>query len=469
MLRELLQDPIDLVYAETLFADLNNRDGTPLVREISEFLEAKKASSEDTDLRAKAETAFTDRDFDKAMALYLQAPADLKSILSLIACARFSADGKSARTVLDFVSMQSGIDLNEETEKALEALEVQAGSVPKPVALPISGETSPATEPSDWLSWAKWVVEGADKGIAVDLLRRNSDAWPIDQFCQDLTKVAAFTDLLENASGNAEQTFEIVFDEIFQRFLLNFETPPPSLKPLYRVLLFLLVASSGLTRNDLSVVMQLTSSLLDIGLTQGEYDELIDLLVDLFENEKAISSLDWALDLTESLVLERCQNEEARLRFFTNVSSFVQQWVRRISKSQRHSVETLHHDFGIELPEVLRTPATNDQQVEADPVSVRLAGKRIAIYTLTEPAAIRARDNLKALAPEVEIFLNSDHDCSRNLSSLAKSVDIFVFVWKSAKHQAFYCVKQHRPPELPLVQPTGGGSSSITSAVLKCI
>tara|TARA_Y100000588_G_scaffold324439_1_gene357587 strand:- start:1315 stop:3036 length:1722 start_codon:yes stop_codon:yes gene_type:complete len=467
LLRELLQDPIDLVYAETLFTALGSHSTTPLVRELSGFLEARKATSGEADLRTEADTAFADGDYDRAMVLYLRVPADLKSIRSMIACARFSADEKSARAVLDFVSAQSGVALDEKIVNALNALEDQAEPIPKLRTLPDSEETPTSNETSGWLDWARWVVEGADQQEAVSILRRHSDAWSVEALCQDPEKIGDFAGLLGNATGNAEQTFKVAFDEIFQNFLLDLEDPPLSLKPLYQDLLFILGTSSSLSGSDLSVAMQLTSSLLSFGLTQKEYGEVIDHLNDLFESEKALSSLDWALDLVEGLVLERCQDEEARLRFFTNVSLFAQQFAHRIPESQRRAFGTLYRDFEIEMPAVLKESAEVAQDDDLENVSERLAGKRIAIYTLTEPAGKRARDTLRELAPESEIILNSDHDCSRGLSALAKSADIFVFAWKSSKHQAFYCVKDHRPKELPLLQPLGKGSASIIREVLE--
>ena len=193
---------------------------------------------------------------------------------------------------------------------------------------------------------------------------------------------------------------------------------------------------------------------------------MIALLVDLFENHGAPSSLDWALDVVEVLVLERCQDKEARLRFFTNVSHFAQQSAHRITQSQRRALEALHRDFEIDFPVVLKEPIEDEKHDGEELLSNRLAGKRIAIYTLTETAGQRAADRLKELAPSSEILLNSDHECTERLSALAKSADIFVFAWKSSKHQAYYCVKKHRP-DLPILQPLGKGSASIIREVIE--
>jgi hypothetical protein len=470
LLRELLRDQIDRVYADTLFSDLSDNDTTPLVLEISKVLKAKQAPDpkevEPPDLRQQADAAYDEDDYDRALVLYLKVPADFNSVRRMIVCARFAGDEKSAREVIGHVATDPSIELDERTLGALETLKKQANPIPEPEASPDSEGAAASTEVAEWLNWARWVTNGADQQKALATLRQHSEAWSVEALCQDHESVAAFSSLIGNAGGEAEQIFKAAFDDIFQTFLLDLEHPPSSLKPLYRDLLFLLAASESLSRNDLSVTTQLTSSLLAFGLTAPEYQEVIDLLNDLFESERALRSLDWALDLVEELVLERCQDEEARLRFFTNVSLFAQQSAHRITESQRRALESLYQDFALEVPDELKDVTDSEPDEDSKSVSERLAGKRIGIYTLIEPAGKRAADRLKQLAPDSEILLNSDHECSERLSALAKSADIFIFAWKSSKHQAFYCVKDHRPKDLPLLQPLGKGSASIIREVL---
>ena len=95
-----------------------------------------------------------------------------------------------------------------------------------------------------------------------------------------------------------------------------------------------------------------------------------------------------------------------------------------------------------------------------------MANKKIAIYTLTEQAGKRAIILLKQLCPDVSVELNSDKVCTEKLRALAKHADIFVFAWKSSSHQAFYCVKDHRPDGWSIPQPLGKGSSSIIREVV---
>lgn len=70
--------------------------------------------------------------------------------------------------------------------------------------------------------------------------------------------------------------------------------------------------------------------------------------------------------------------------------------------------------------------------------------------------------------PKATIELNSDAVSTDRLRALAKSADIFVFAWKSSKHQAYFCVKESRHGN-DIVLPSGKGSASILSSVLEKI
>jgi hypothetical protein len=51
---------------------------------------------------------------------------------------------------------------------------------------------------------------------------------------------------------------------------------------------------------------------------------------------------------------------------------------------------------------------------------------------------------------------------------LARNADMFVFAWKSGKHQAFYCVKEAMRGR-DIIMPTGKGTASIVKSVLDSI
>ena len=92
----------------------------------------------------------------------------------------------------------------------------------------------------------------------------------------------------------------------------------------------------------------------------------------------------------------------------------------------------------------------------------------IGIYTLTDGAGMRAKILLENLLPKARIELNGDSVATDRLTSLARNADMFVFAWKSSKHQAFYCIKEARRGQ-EIIMPTGKGTASIVKSVLDSI
>ena len=90
----------------------------------------------------------------------------------------------------------------------------------------------------------------------------------------------------------------------------------------------------------------------------------------------------------------------------------------------------------------------------------------IGIYTLTEQAGQRVRQFLRKMFPKAKVELNADHVATDKLKGLAANADIFVFAWKSSKHQAYFAAKEARGSR-PMLLPLGKGSASILECVLE--
>ena len=69
-----------------------------------------------------------------------------------------------------------------------------------------------------------------------------------------------------------------------------------------------------------------------------------------------------------------------------------------------------------------------------------------------------------ALAPNVDVRVNSDHGGTRPLRALAENADLFVIVAASATHAATDFIRMRRD-DRPLVYAAGRGAVSILRAV----
>ena len=162
-------------------------------------------------------------------------------------------------------------------------------------------------------------------------------------------------------------------------------------------------------------------------------------------------------------VASNAPDQPARERFWQEAVARLIPIGPQLSPLQRSSLARLATalGWGGRLPDVLTVaPDTAQDVVLAD----RLAGKLVAVYTLTESAGAQAAEALKALAPEVEVRVNSDHGGSRPLRALAENADLFVVVAASATHAATDFIRMRRG-EKPLVYAAGRGAISILRAV----
>jgi hypothetical protein len=153
------------------------------------------------------------------------------------------------------------------------------------------------------------------------------------------------------------------------------------------------------------------------------------------------------------------------LRFFTEVISIVSAAPHRVTVTQRAILDVLAKDYGcLNLLESL--PACDK---EGDNLNLASEFKGlIGIYTLTEGAGQRAKSILERYFPGARVETNKDYAATDRLVALAKSADIFVFAWKSSKHQAYYCVKEARGSK-EIVMPSGKGTASIVKSALDSI
>ena len=176
----------------------------------------------------------------------------------------------------------------------------------------------------------------------------------------------------------------------------------------------------------------------------------------------SIIHLDWALNTVEILAIYPTQDAELRLRLFMAVIEMARTGRHRITTTQRNVLSLLAKDYDcLDLLEFI--PEIDIDSITAD--SDNKFDGLIGIYTLMEGAGTRAKDLLKNLLPKARIELNVDRVATDQLKSLARNADLFVFAWKSSKHQSFYCIKEARRGR-NLIMPNGKGTASIVKSVL---
>ncbi len=412
----------------------------------------------------EADAAFDDMDYDVALQLYAAAPPARRSVARMIQCASTIRTAEAARTTIAAIALIPEIEaaLPESVRTILADLRLLVDPVPTDASPASITALAQASSPESWHDWAKWVAEGAAREAATSALDQRCGNWPIAPYLQRQA-AEELGQQLTSAALSAADIVQIAFPYLYQAFVGETEEAQPALAPVYAALLTAVVLAPRRTSDDLELARVLTSLLLEAGLSDAEYRNLTSDLTDMIKEDASVNTLDWALDLAEVIAMNRAASSSDQLNLVMAILEFVRTRVHRLAGRQIEIVRALCADMGISPnPYLLGAP---EEDPDAGAIA-QLAARSIAIYTLTETAGQRALQVLSKLVPGINVSLNSDKVCTERLTALAQNAEFFVFAWRSSKHAAYYCIKEHRPREMRLLIPQGKGTASIIRALL---
>lgn len=415
-------------------------------------LQPTKESPRPVDALSEADAAFDNFEIDLALELCLDAPPSKKRLTRLIRCTEDTGTVEVARRVLDAIRPEDDAESLPATWKG------RLASLKKRVATEMGSQT-----PQGWLDWARLVDAGLDEEQAMEGLREHLDTWDPDGLGKDQVQATELATIINNSTESAESVFREAAPLLYQALAPEDGTPQRHLKPLLQLLVTKIAFLEDPSQSELELASDIASTILTIGLNKAEYTDLITDLEDLVGPQMSVFKVCWALDLAELLAIHTCPEPEQRLRLVLGVIEKARSLAHRLTSTDRLVVQNLCLDYGIEYPPEFVKETGDTTAVETVDL---LSGKKVGIYTLEEPAGQRAASLLKTHCPTVHVELNHDHECTNRLSNLARNADIFVFAWKSSKHQAFYCVKNNRSGTNTLIQAQGKGTSSILRAIL---
>ena len=454
LLYELSQPEPNLARCDAIVAAAADADLRALLRRWAAPYFSAPSSPTAEAVLASAKQAMWDEDYAIAAELCFRALPDKWAYSALLRCAVALADvGLTGRAVAVFATASEAIraGLNEQDEARLAKLQA-AGNAP----------TRPRADAS-WLSWCEATVAGAHDGPPFAILERALAHWQVEDYRNDLEQCATLADLISNAQGPAERVFREVYPQLVEFFAIRPASPARAFVPLYGILIKLVAWNGAASADELALTAEVVHALVSVGAGKEAYAEAIEDLGEILIANRAVTNLDWALNMAELLALHTAPNEEVRLGFFMKVVDLVIANVHRVSAGQRMVLGMLAKDFNCtELLTAL--PEASVEQPEL--ATVANFGGLIGLYTLTESAGQRAKRMLQTLLPRARVELNSDHAATDRLRQLAANADVFVFAWKSSKHQAYYCAKDARG-DRELRMPLGKGSASIIDSVFQ--
>lgn len=320
----------------------------------------------------------------------------------------------------------------------------------------VGGAEKGQHSPSRWAEWFDRVAADPDcHPYALRWAQAGADEWGSTEF-DDGTAVESVIARL----GHGQDSAVAIQRDALPYFLRAIGTAPPEVgRRIHGQVLDTLLYRGARSRAELQVILDMLESTVG-DLEASTYRRVISDLSDVWSEVQAPSSLEWAIQLLDVLVVQPCRDNDARQALALSIVGTATAHLRRLDLAMRLTLNDVARD--LQLPAEAMLPGVAEKG-DRDPLS-GLRGQRVAVYTLTESAGIRARDRLTEWTQRrVEVL--SDRVCTDTLRAAAREVDLFVMVTRSAKHPATDCIKAHRPEGRPLVTTSGKGSSSVIYAV----
>ncbi|ONN70916.1 protein DpdD [Pseudomonas oryzihabitans] len=401
----------------------------------------------------EARKAIADDDYETASVRCFKLLPLAWAYSTLLRCAVEIKTEDLTRRVLEAISSASESTLANLTDKDHLRLDKLKGT----------SHSASSTANSGWVAWAESVLENPDTAPTVAELQEMTTKWSVDEYANDTLICERIATLLAEASGAAQDRFRDAFPVLVD-FFENSSGTPRAFRPIYSMLIKSLAWSGALSSDELEICAQLIHALLMTAPSKVEYTDAVEDLQEILKTNASPVHFDWGLNLAEFFPQYPAPDQgAARLRLFLDVVAMLRTASHRVSAAQRDLLMALAYDY--DCPGLLETfPTIGTSQIPSSTENVSYSGL-IGIYTLTEGAGQRAKEILERMYPKATVGLNSDAVSTDRLVALAKAADIFVFAWKSSKHQAYFCIKEARQGQ-DIVLPIGKGSASILTSVL---
>jgi len=410
-------------------------------------------------------------DFDQAFLFALRLPSSVEKAGILLTCAYEIASLESASQATTAIHALSVKDheiifssrINKEQYSDL------LGTNPN-AALTDSDLES---VPTDWNTLLRRLNDGALQNIAKTVALRGASEWSLDPWLSDPNSSNEFAELLRaTRHPEADQQLHDCLPHILAFFQNDPIWPRQELLNIYSGLLDILAVSTQGGRDDLAIFNELLSANLELGVSDDRYMELTSYALELVDQYNSPSNLNWSLDLAEQLVMYPCPDLVSRQACLSSISLTFRKLYGRVDPGQNRLLKQLcdELELGGLFDESDSTKKTSSAE-EKDAFDSYLMGydgindKTVAIYTLNERVAHRAKEFIQRCSPSTKIELSHDKVATQRLKHLATTADVFIVGVGTAKHSATNCIDQNRASSATTLVPRGNGTASIVRAL----
>jgi hypothetical protein len=344
------------------------------------------------------------------------------------------------------------------TELSLKSAPIETTSIREPVSIPAS-----------WLDWLRRLDQPEPWPSAIAVAEHGALEWKQTALLHDEGAVQEIAQkLAANRAGWAEEALRGGLPHILTSFIHD-EEPKRALKPIYEGLAYVLASDDQARSDHLAALTEITEALIRVGLTPGEYRDVIDTISEVWRRLGSGDLMDWALDTLDMLALRPAAAPDVRAGFLFQVAQYIRRHQRRALRDHVELLKGLCHELDVEFPTDLIPPAprqTDGGEGDRGEISEALAGRTVALYSLREPVLQRVAQVLKVLCPSAQVSCFHDKvGGAPALKQQAATADVFIIATSAAKHAATTYIEAHRPAGAATLYAAGQGSASMLRAV----
>ena len=409
-----------------------------------------------------AEVRYNESNFDEAFALYLLYPPTNRSVHRVLELAVEIDTRRSAEDAIAYLSSAP-----EDVQGQVLGRRVCAGHIE--ILSQILGQDS-GGEVKQIESLIDW-FEFVDAGVAVEnsgeVLEYGIQKW-VSNSSFEASKIAQA--LQKSRTGKQRDIIRNAVPTFIRAFLFD-RSATRECKTIYNALTDLLIYDESVGPDDLTAVEQLSEAILTTApsheASSNDFQHIAELTAYLWESIAAPRHFDWVLSMLDLLIDSGAQQHTSLTPILATIAESSRLWARRISDDQWSLLELLAADLGLaEMVDGLRPELEDKTDEDCQDMRGFLAGKSIAVYSLTERIARRFGQLAEQAFDGIRIHYVHDKSLTDRMKSLAQSADIFIINTWDAKHAATNGIKQSRAVVKATIEPSGKSASALLQSLL---
>lgn len=412
-----------------------------------------------------ADARYNENNFDEAFALYLLQPPTNRSVHRVLELAVEIDTLRSAEEAIAYLSSAP-----EDVQGQILCRRVCAGHIE--ILSQILGQDS-VGEVKQIESLADW-FEFVDTGEAIEtsseVLEYGIQKW-LSNSSFAPSKIAQA--LQKSRTGKQREIIRNAVPIFIREFLVD-RTATRECKPIYNALTDLLIYDQSVGPDDLTAIEQLSEAILTVApsheSSNNDFQHVAELTAYLWDAIAAPRHFDWVLSMLDLLIDTGAQKHTNLIPILAAIAESSRLWARRISDDQWSLLELLAADLDlIEIVAGLRPEPEEATQDDSPGIRSLLAGKSIAVYSLTERIARRFGQLAEQAFDGIKIHYIHDKSLTDRMKSLAQSADIFIINTWDAKHAATNGIKQNRAAEKLSIESLGKSACSLLRSLINSL